>query len=202
MKQISHFLIMALAVTLFASCAQTKVDKTYLSNAPVEEPRSIYIRPFSMSNAIYRGDHGWEGDRDLREGQAAVKFARILKQELGKIAPAKVLDDDEVAPEGWVVDGEFDRVHAGNRAGRAVVGVTGLSRSSIALHVRVTDAKTKEVYYAFDVTGGSGMTGPFGNTGAPGVGLAESFDFRNAAQTIYEAIAIDSKREGYRSTRP
>ncbi len=202
MKLLVKFTLLTLSVVLLAACAQTKVDKTYVSNAPVEDPRYIYIRPFSMANATYIGDHGWEGDRDLREGQAAVKFARILKHEMSKLAPARILTDDQQAPEGWVIDGEFDLVDAGSRVGRGVVGVTGLARSSNAIHVRVSDAKTGDVYYAFDVTGGSGMTGPFGNTGAPGVGLAESFDFRNAAQTIYEALAIDFKGEGFRSTRP
>lgn len=190
------------AALLLASCAQTKIKTTYVSDAPVDDPRSIYIRPFATENMTFAGDYGDTVSRDLREGQADVKFARILKQELAKLAPTMVLDDDEVAPEGWVIDGEFDVLDAGWRAGRAAAGWLGGGRSTIVLHVRVTDVESDRVIYAFDLTGGSGLTGPTGSTGAPGLGLADGFDFRNAAQTIYEALAIDYRRYGHRSSRP
>lgn len=191
-----------LTTLLLASCAQTLVKKTYVSNAPVDDPRSIYIRPFSTAKMVFRGDYGMtDAERELRKGQAAVKFARILREEVSKIAPAMVLDTDETAPEGWLIEGEIDAVDVGYRHGRALFGWVGAGKSTVVIHVRVTEVATGQVLYAFDVTGGSGLTGPTGNTGAPGVGLAESFDYRNAAQAIYRALDIDFQREGYRSTR-
>ncbi len=190
------------SILLLAACAQTMIKKTYVSEAPVTEPRSIYIRPFSMAKTDFRGDFGMtDAERELRKGQAAVKFARILQEEVAKIAPAMVIAEDEVAPEGWLIDGEMDVVDAGDRVGRAILGPLGAGRSTIAMHVRVTDVKTGKVIYAFDVSGGSGLTGAKGSTGSAGVGLAESFDYRNAAQTIFRALSMDDRREGYRSAR-
>lgn len=201
MKKLT-FPLALIATVLLVSCAQTMLKKTYVSDAPINEPRFIYIRPFSTAKMNYHGDFGMtDAERELRKGQAAVKFARILREEVSKIAPAMVIDQDEVAPEGWLIDGEIDLVDAGERVGRATFGPLGAGRSTIMLHVRVTDVATGKVIYAFDVSGGSGMTGARGSTGSPGIGLAESFDYRNAAQTIYRALSIDDRREGYRSTR-
>jgi hypothetical protein len=56
------------------------------------------------------------------------------------------------------------------------------------------------VIYEFDVAGGSHRTGKFGSVTAPGLGYAVTFDYRNAAEKIYSALATDEFRFGDRSS--
>ena len=56
------------------------------------------------------------------------------------------------------------------------------------------------VIYEFDVAGGSRLTGKFGSITAPGLGYAVTFDYRNAAERIYEALTPDANRYGLRSS--
>jgi hypothetical protein len=56
------------------------------------------------------------------------------------------------------------------------------------------------VIYEFDVAGGSHGTGKFGSVTAPGLGYAPPFDYRNAAERIYEALAPDEFHYGLRDS--
>ncbi|MEA3186722.1 MAG: hypothetical protein QOD99_552 [Chthoniobacter sp.] len=206
---------------LLTSCAGVKVTHTDVATGATN-PRSIYIRPFDV--AEFRGRHHSQGERPIRRSLAPAEFSDILKQELEKIAPAMVLADDQVPQHGWLVEGELDLVNAGSPIGRALPGnLIGLGSSKIMVHVRVidldargtvTDSKDKEtgatahavstsrgaIVYEFDVAGGSRATGKFGSVTAPGLGYAVTFDYRNAAERIYEAISPDPHRYGVRTS--
>jgi hypothetical protein len=56
------------------------------------------------------------------------------------------------------------------------------------------------VVYEFDMAGGSKGTGPFGSNTAPGLGSAPMFDYRNAAERVYEALDPDEFKFGTRDS--
>lgn len=208
---------------LLTSCAGVKVTHTDIATGTTS-PRSIYIRPFEVSQADFRGRHHSLGETPIRRSLAPVEFANILKEELEQIAPAMVLADDDVPRTGWLVEGTLDLVNAGSPIARAVPGnFVGLGSSKVIIHVRITDldrrgvaseAKDKEtgvtthavstahgaVIYEFDVAGGSRATGKFGSVTAPGLGYAVTFDYRNAAERIYEALTPDPHGYGLRTS--
>lgn len=203
-----HLLATAAAVCLSA-CAGTKVTNTVIA-AGGSSPKSIYIRPFNIADGAFRGSHGGEAKRLIRESQAPGNFALILKGELEKIAPTAVLAEDESAETGWLVDGDIELVNAGNPWGRAVAGGLGVGRSGILLHVRVTEVGSNRrgdekgghgpVVYEFDVAGGSRLMGHIGTVKSAGLGYAVPFDMRNAAEKIRETLETDHDRYGLRES--
>lgn len=195
LAKIASLLVLALG---FTSCAQVTVKKTYVATGALN-PEAIYVRPFDTSKMVVRGDHGWDGERAIHGSRAANDFAHVLTQELSKIAPAAQITESEVPTSGWIVDGEIDLLDGGLRAARGMVGFLGFGRSTVKMHVTVTDAATGRTEYAFDISGGSGLTGPAGNTGAPGIGDARWFDYHNAAQRIMLTLHPDPKNQGVRS---
>jgi hypothetical protein len=155
-------------------------------------PKAIYIRPFCIDNAVVEGDvASSEGEVPIRKALMPVEFAEDLKQELEKIAPARILRDNEIPRLGWLVEGHFDRVDGGSPLARFFFGQFGVGRSFIALHVRVTDVNKGVVVYEFDMAGGSGLQGKFGTVRASGLGRATNFDFRNAAERVYITLSVN-----------
>src|SRR3954447_10246373 len=64
-------------------------------------PRAIYIRPFCIDNSIFTGDEAASaGEMPLRKALTPVSFAGTLKEELEKMAPARVLEEDETPRTG------------------------------------------------------------------------------------------------------
>jgi len=219
-----NLLLAFCSAALLTSCAGVHVSHTDIATGATH-PRSIYIRPFDVTYTEFRGRHHSDGEKPIRRSLAPAEFADDLKQELEKIAPAMVLNDDEAPRSGWLVEGDLAVVHAGTPIGRALPGnVFGIGSSQVIIHVRITDlnihrvtttdAKDKDgedthrteetsqgqVVYEFDVKGGSAATGKFGSITAPGLGYAVPFDFRNAAERIYEAITPDPHGYGIRTS--
>jgi hypothetical protein len=225
-----------LMVVLLASCAGVRVKRTYVATGATR-PKAIYIRPFDVSYTRFAGRHGYEfadhptfmpgpGTREIRRSLAPVEFAYILREQLAKLAPTMVIGHDEVPETGWLVEGDFELVHAGEELIRKLAPHTPFGRSKVVLHVKITDLETKRsvapidpkeivaadggvrvvkttsghVAYEFDLAGGSGLTGPAGSVYAPGLGYATPFDFRNAAERILIALTPDPHRYGYRSS--
>lgn len=205
------------ALVLLSGCAGVRVSNTETAAVVTERPVAIYIRPFSVEGAEYVGRHsGGFGQRPMRQSLAPAEFSTALKEELEKLAPARVLQPDEVATVGWLVDGSLDVVDAGNPLGRAILPpyVNPVGKSRVVAHVRVTDIgsrrvltddkdgsvlrKRGEVIYEFDVSGGSRLTAAAGSIYAPGLGYATPFDFRNAAERIRIAMEPDPHRYGRR----
>jgi len=210
-------LLLALSASLFLTgCAGVRVVDTQVASGAVN-PRSIYIRPFEVAATEYKGHHrGGKGERPIRQSLAGRQFADALKEEMEKMAPAMVIEPDEVPTEGWLVEGSLDIVDGGSRLGRAVVPLNkaGLGRSKVLIHVRISQVGTHvssdkdssklgqkgSVIYEFDLAGGSRGSGHHGSIYAPGLGEAEPFDFRNAAERVLSALSTDPHHYGIRDS--
>jgi len=163
-------------------------------------PSAIYVRPFCIDTAVFKGDEAAsEGEMPIRKALTPVAFASDLKEQLEKIAPTRILQDNETPHVGWLVEGEFDVVDGGSPVGRFFLGNLGVGRSVLALHVRVTDVERGAVVYEFDLAGGSRLQGQLGTVRASGLGRATPFDLRNAAERIYLTLSADPFRYGARA---
>lgn len=164
------------------------------------EPKAIYIRPFCIDGAIFTGDQtNSDGEMPIRKALTPVEFAGDLKEQLEKMAPARILKDYETPRTGWLVEGQFALVDGGSAAGRALFfGHLGVGQSHLALHVRVTDIDRGIVVYEFDMAGGSELQGRGGTVRASGLGYARSFDLVNAAERIYLVLSPNPFRYGTR----
>jgi hypothetical protein len=164
-------------------------------------PKAIYIRPFCIDTAVFTGDQtNSDGEMPIRKALTPVEFAGDLKEQLEKIAPARILRDYETPRTGWLVEGEFTLVDGGSPAGRALFfGHLGLGQSHLALHVRVTDVDRGVVVYEFDMAGGSNLQGRGGTLRASGLGYARPFDLVNAAERIYLVLSPNAFRYGTRA---
>lgn len=198
--------LIALAATLVLSaCAGTNVKNTHVASGALA-PSAIYIRPFPV-NELRGSNHG-KAQQALTQAQTPHVFAQMLKQELEKIAPTVVLADHEVAPEGWLVEGEIELLDAGCPWARGIAGHLGIGRSGALTHVRVLDVNghasrdgkgdSGNVLYDFDVAGGSRLTGRGGSLMAPGLGNAVPFDLRNTAERVGQALNPDTPLYGSR----
>jgi len=210
---------------LLCSCADMVVTRTYVAgsasqvqagvdakdvgsvryqvNCGVGEahPSAIYIRPFCIDEATVAGDVADSaGEVPIRKALLPLQFAGDLKEELGKMAPARVLESDEVPKTGWLVEGQFMLVDGGDPVGRFFFGTFGAGRSHLLLHVRVTDVTDHRVIYEFDMAGGSPGQGRHGTLRASGLGDAASFDLHNAAERILLVLSPDPFRYGHRSS--
>jgi hypothetical protein len=163
-------------------------------------PKAIYIRPFCIDTAVFTGDQtNSDGEMPIRKALTPVEFAGDLKEQLEKIAPARILRDYETPRTGWLVEGEFTLVDGGSAVGRALFGHLGLGQSHLALHVRVTDVDRGLVVYEFDMAGGSNLQGRAGTLRASGLGYARPFDLVNAAERIYLVLTPNAFRYGTRA---
>lgn len=204
---------------LLTSCAGVRVVDTQTAAVVTERPSAIYIRPFSIDGGQFVGDHaGGEGERPIRHSLAPAEFANILRTEMERLAPTRVLQSDEVATQGWLVEGSIDLVDGGSRPLRALLPprLNPAGRSKIWIHVRVTDLgapaiagddkdgskhrRNGQVIYEFDVAGGSRWAGVKGSATSAGVGPSATFDYRNAAERIRHALDVDPHRYGHRGS--
>src|SRR4051795_4525004 len=59
-------------------------------------PKAIYIRPFCIDNAVFTGHQtNSEGEMPIRKALTPVEFASTLKEQLEKLAPARILREYE-----------------------------------------------------------------------------------------------------------
>lgn len=164
-------------------------------------PAAIYIRPFCIDSAVVQGNvAASDGEMPMRKALLPHEFAGNLKEQLEKIAPARILKENETPKVGWLVDGEFKLVDGGSPLGRFFLGQFGVGQSFLAMHVRVTDVQHGTVVYEFDVAGGSRLQGKLGTIRASGLGRqATSFDLVNAAERIYLALSPNAFHYGARA---
>ena len=163
-------------------------------------PKAIYIRPFCIDTAVFTGHQtNSDGEMPIRKALTPVEFAGTLKEQLEKIAPARILRDYETPRTGWLVEGEFQLVDGGSPAARFFFGHLGAGQSHLMLHVRVTDVDRGMVVYEFDMAGGSRLQGRAGTIRASGLGYARSFDLVNAAERIYLVLTPNAFRYGTRA---
>src|ERR1700694_92035 len=102
-------------------------------------PKAIYIRPFCIDSAVFK-DHetNSDGEMPIRKALTPIEFAGDLKEQLEKLAPARVLKDNETPRVGWLVEGEFTLVDGGSPAGRFFLGTFGVGRLFPAMHGKTT----------------------------------------------------------------
>jgi hypothetical protein len=163
-------------------------------------PRAIYIRPFCIDTAVFRGDEALsDGEMPIRKALAPVEFATDLKEQLEKIAPTRILKDSEAPRTGWLVTGYFTLVDGGDPYARFFAGTFGAGQSELVLHVRVKDVDRGTVVYEFDMAGGSRFQGRHGTVRASGLGRATHFDMVNAAERIYITLSANPYRYGERA---
>jgi hypothetical protein len=178
------------------------VSGVYMEHCGVgaANPRAIYIRPFCIDSAVVRGDvaHS-DGEIPIRTALMPHEFAADLKEQLEKLAPARILKENEHPTTGWLVDGSFQVVDGGSPVGRFFLGNFGVGRSFLVLNVKVADVETGRIVYDFDVAGGSRLQGKLGTVRASGLGRATPFDFQNAAERILLTLSVDPFRYGARS---
>ncbi len=200
MKTSPLLLLPVLALAL--SCSQRPpvcVSQTRVATTQVASPRAIYIRPFRLGpfDACCPS-----GDRLLRASLAPTEFANDLQEELAKIAPARVLQCDEAAPCGWLVDGEFETIQSGYPPVRwwpCNSPSPWGQPSFVKMHIRITDVRCGTLLYAFDVVAHSDGSLQ-GSATRPGMGYPLPFDFRNAAEQVAIAITPDPFRYGARNS--
>jgi hypothetical protein len=215
--------LFALCLALFlTSCASVRVTHTDIASGAVD-PKAIYLRPFDVSDCTFIGRHHSGGELAIRKSLAPAEFTEILKEEMEKMAPALVLKDGDTPVTGWLVTGSIDLVDAGRPGTRTgPFDMFGDGASHIKIHVKIIDLDAKSttttdekdakdgtsttavktskgvVIYEFDVAGGSHYMGKFGSVTSAGIGYAPTFDYRNAAERIYEALTIDEFKFGLR----
>jgi len=222
-KVMKSFTVIASSM-LLCSCADMVVTKTYVAGSTstrtetdakdfgsvryetncgvgAANPTAIYIRPFCIDRADFTGDQTVsDGEIPIRKALTPVAFAENLKEELSKLAPSRILEEDEVPRVGWLVEGQFDLVDGGDPDARFFFGNFGAGRSYLVMHVKVTDVEKHRVIYEFDMAGGSRDQGKLGTVRASGLGKATPFDLRNAAERILLVLSPDPYRFGARSS--
>ena len=202
-----NLLLALCSALLLCSCASSRVVHTEVATGAVK-PHAIYIRPFPVEYGEFRGCRS-DGS-PIRRSLAAVEFANDLQEELSKLAPARVLREDEFPRLGWLVEGYFELVDAVGHVRPKVCGHSAddlRTRSRVALHVRITDVDGNTapsgqpgVVYEFDVAGESRVDPLSGSVYAPGRGDPMPFDFRNAAERIMVTLSTDPFRYGVRDS--
>src|SRR2546430_14962052 len=98
----------------------------------------------------------------IRKALTPVEFAEDLKEELERIAPARILKDNESPRVGWLVEGNFTAVDGGSPLARLFFGNLGAGRPFPALHVRAPHGWRRFGVYEIDMAGGSGYQGKLG----------------------------------------
>ena len=149
-------------------------------------PKAIYIRPFCIDTAQFTDDLGTPAEAVIRKAVTPNEFALSLKEQLEKLAPARILKDGEVPRTGWLVEGEFTLVESTHP-------------SRLALHVKVVDMDRHMTVYEFDMDGGSHGQFHWGTIRAAGHGRPLHFDLENAAERIYLLLEPNPFRYGKRS---
>ena len=217
------FALSAASVCL-AGCATMKVVKTDVASGATK-PKAIYIRSYIGDDSTFVGHQTQhEGERPIRRSLAPAELSTALKNELEKMAPSRVLKEDEVPTTGWLVESDIQYCDGGSRFARSTpFGFLGAGRSTTRIHVRVTDLEGRyvrgdakkdvagsvaettagahgPVIYEFDLAGGSRLTGHLGSIYAPGLGEAARFDLKNAAERVLMALSVDPHVYGVRTS--
>jgi hypothetical protein len=208
--------LLALGVACVVSgCAGAKITHTDIASG-ANKPKAIYIRSYIDENAHFKGHHGDSvGEHPIRRSLAPAALSAAPTEEMERMAPAMVVDEDEIPTTGWLVESNIEYAHNGSQTERFFLGGLGVGRSCVKIHVRITDMNhhhyvsndkdlskggSGNVIYEFDVAATSSVSGAVGSTYAPGLGNPEEFDYKNAAERIYYALSVDPQRFGTRTS--
>lgn len=192
---------------LLSGCAGVRVANVEVASGETN-PEAIYIRPFNMNYAAYNDGRNPNGA--VRASLIPKAFAGMLEEQLGKLAPAMVINDHEYPPLGWLVEGDIDCLDA-------------YSSTAMKIHFRITDYGTPggarfnpskagvdtyqavrhgdgRIVYEFDVKGGQLARAPFHNNASRSGRDGVYEDLQNAAERVMLALSPDPFRYGARGT--
>src|SRR5258708_4080116 len=104
----------------------TRVHMVTNCGVGASHPRAIYIRPFCIDSATFSGDEAnSDGEMPIRKALTPVELAEDMKEELEKMAPTRILADNEMPRTGWLVEGQFQLVDGGDPLARFFFGTFG-----------------------------------------------------------------------------
>src|SRR5207237_9224313 len=74
----------------------TRVHMVTNCGVGARNPVAIYVRPFCIDTATFSGDEAnSDGEMPIRKAVTPVEFAQDLREELEKMASARILKDNE-----------------------------------------------------------------------------------------------------------
>jgi hypothetical protein len=149
----------ALALALLSSCASVSVRSVnHAHQRPTRKPDKIYIAQFDTTRGTFRIVGAEAKDPEAFKQKIAGLVAKYVAKDVNlHVAPAQVTTTPHSLPRsGWLVTGEFLRVHTGSRVLRAVVGL-GAGGTKMETRVSVIDLSGAghQPFLTFETTGGS-----------------------------------------------
>ena len=94
-NHMKHTLLALGAACTLSGCAGVGITHTDVATGATN-PKAIYVRSYIAEDAKFKGRHGGgEGNRAIRRSLAPAEFSKALKEEMEKMAPARVLAHDE-----------------------------------------------------------------------------------------------------------
>jgi hypothetical protein len=162
MKAVVFFrsLLVALAATIFCSCASVTVGGVDASNRakPVGPPKQFYVAAFDVSRTDAREHPLRKNPGQLRQ-EAQKLIANYLVADLSRnIAPATLVSSSRNAGrDGWLVSGEITKLNEGSRFLRMAVGL-GFGRTKMETRVQVQNLPASNPpFLRFGTKGSSGV---------------------------------------------
>lgn len=198
-RHLLSLLASALSLAL-TSCASVSVKRTeiLIKNPPQKLPKTILVKPFSITESGLRVDR--RGD-DLEAFRMALR-ERMTKNLVRRLplyaGPAKAIASTAPLPKGnkWLIEGNFDRVYQGSRFMRAIFGF-GLGGTKLDTTIVVSDLSTgkRRPFLLIQTTGGSNISpGVGGVLSLPIQGPMALTSLANAAEAVRSGVTFDTIR--------
>lgn len=202
-------LLLAAASLALQACASVSVSKREWTDHPVDVPRKIVVKPFSLSRENFRVDREGDALKEF-EDRFLAEFAARLAERLDKyILPAEAVAHDHKVGEQdvWIVEGRFHRVHQGSRALRSLIGFgLGSSKVDTTVFISRLDGNGNILPVAHITTTGGSNAEPGAILGGPlGAGprlilraatSGLSADARRTARTITAVVSEKLASQG------
>jgi len=166
--KIASFLCCAASLLIFAGCASVSVrDESRGGVQPVRKPEKIYVEEFETKGGEFKiaGDEAKDPEA-FKKKTASMLNAYIVRTVSAHVAPA-IASPGRPGASGWLVKGQFIKVHTGSRVLRAGVGL-GAGGTKMETRVEVYDLSrhSDKPFMTFQTTGGSNaMPGLLTSTG-------------------------------------
>jgi hypothetical protein len=206
----------SLAPAIFAEDLKEELEKIApaIVLKPGDYPTSGWLVEGSIDN-VDAGHPGMRGDpftSQLRVGASHIAIhVRVIdldlsrsksydSKDVGSVTTIAVTTDATDLPPAAVTTGTTDANAAPVTTGTTEATASANPAAPVAPAPHIFKKKTGVVIYEFDMAGGSKSTGFLGSTTAAGLGYAPMFDYRNAAERVYEALDPDEFTFGIRDS--
>jgi len=209
----------SLAPAVFADDLKEELEQ--IAPALVLKPGDYPTSGWLVEGSLDRVDAGHPGERGasligaLHHGASHIMIhVRVIDLDLERIHEqdakdsgvtiAVATDSTDVANSvttTTVTTGTSAVATSGTTGATAAAAGTDVTASATPAPVtHIFKRKKGVVIYEFDMAGGSKATGALGSITAPGLGYAPMFDYRNAAERVYEALDPDEFKFGLRDS--